>query len=69
MSKPILRYISLWNGRCGLTTKTRDSIYREQGTDNVKYVRNATEKDVAWVAGMGGDVPKSYRIATEGDQA
>lgn len=69
MSKPILRYIDLENGRCGLTTETESVIYRRHGTDNVRFVRNATEKDVEWVQGMGGDVPDSYRLAKAGEQA
>ncbi len=61
-AKPIIRYIELWCGRCGLSNSSVASIYSEQGRANVRSVRNATEQEVAWVRGMGGYVPEG-RIA------
>lgn len=57
-----LNYISLYNGRCGLTTDTPAQVLRREGTGNVRLVRPATAKDVAWIRGMGGNVPQG-RIA------
>jgi hypothetical protein len=59
---PVLLYVVLENGRCGLTTDSRTEVLRKQGTFNVQHIRPATEKDVAWVQGMGGAVPESYRL-------
>lgn len=64
--RPVVNYVSLWNGRCGLSTDTRAEIMRREGTANVRGVRPATQADVEWVRGMGGYVPEG-RIA--GSQA
>lgn len=61
--KPILRYIELNNGRCGLSIETPAKIMREQGTANVRGIRPATEADVVHVRSMGGDVPDGRIIA------
>lgn len=64
MSKPIIRYIELTNGRCGLSIETALQIRREEGSRNVKNITNATAKQVEWVRGMGGLVPDG-RIVKE----
>jgi hypothetical protein len=64
MKKPVLRYVSLYSGRCGLTTDSVSAVMRREGSANVKCIRHATERDVAWIAGMGGRVPDTYRIVS-----
>lgn len=64
MSKPIIRYIELYGGGCGLRAESPASIYRSEGTSNVRLVRNATEKDIVYVKAMGGHVPDG-RIAKD----
>ncbi|MGE0769877.1 MAG: hypothetical protein AB7L90_25845 [Hyphomicrobiaceae bacterium] len=57
MSRPIIQYIALWNGRCGLSVASPAQIRREQGTANIKSIRPATHDDVIHVRAMGGHVP------------
>lgn len=59
---PVIKYVSLWNNRCGLSIEPKRNILRAEGTENVKEIRNATAKDVAWVRAMGGHVPRG-RVA------
>jgi len=54
-------YVSLVGGICGIRTaanlqQAKRNALREDGTNNVEYVRPATEEDVAWVTAMGGGV-------------
>ena len=57
-----IQYVSLWSGQCGLSNDTPAQILRREGSANVKHIHLATEKDVAWIRGMGGKVPDG-RIA------
>lgn len=64
MSRTIkLFYVETGRG-CGLKKgKTAESVRRvtlsEVGSiDGVRLVREATERDIAWVRGMGGHVPQ-----------
>lgn len=52
-----IRYVSLYNGRCGLKTDTKREILRRLGADNVREIRLATQRDVDHVRMMGGHVP------------
>jgi hypothetical protein len=61
-AEPLLRYVLLVNGRCGLSAESPAAIKREQGTANVRCIRLATETDVIHVRSMGGYVPEG-RIA------
>lgn len=59
-SKETLYYVSTDRG-CGIrAARDEDAVWRqlarEVGTDNVRDVREATEKDMDWVRGMGGYV-------------
>jgi hypothetical protein len=63
-SKPIIKYIELSGRGCGLSTDSEANILKREGTANVALIRNATQKDVDWVRGMGGYVPEG-RIAKE----
>lgn len=65
MSKKIIKYISLKSG-CGLSTKSPEQILREEGSNNVEFVRNATADEVDWIRAMGGYVPEG-RIASKGE--
>lgn len=56
MKKPILKYVELWGGGCGLKTGSDASIRRACGTGSVKRIRPATDEDVIWVENMGGYV-------------
>jgi hypothetical protein len=52
---------------CALRTaetldKARAQFKREVGEDNVRTVREATEKDIDWVRGMGGYVPPFVKL-------
>jgi hypothetical protein len=62
--KRVIRYFEFYGSGCGLSTDMPTQIVRRYGTANVRLIRNATEKDVAWVRGMGGAVPDG-RIAKE----
>lgn len=51
------------NRGCGLRrahrlSSARKMAEREVGISNVREVREATERDIAWVRGMGGYVPQ-----------
>ena len=61
--KPVINYIDLYSGRCGLTVERRSEVLRRLGTDNVRSVRPATEDEVLGVEAMGGHVPSQGRIA------
>ncbi len=56
MSKAILKYVSTDFG-CTIRTGSVSQIRSRIGTDNVREIRLATEKDVAYVKHMGGFVP------------
>jgi hypothetical protein len=56
-SKKVIQYISLDNGRCGLSTESPRDILHRIGTENVRAIRPASQKEVDWVRAMGGDVP------------
>lgn len=63
-----LYYISTYNG-CGIREaatkrKARAIANRESGSLNVKEVRKATDRDIAWVRAMGGYVPNSAERTT-----
>lgn len=58
-----LYYAETGRGACiraGLTrAETWNALLKEIGTTaGVKLIRLATEKDIAWVKGMGGLVPR-----------
>lgn len=51
--------------RAALTIRgAKRAAANEVGSGNVKEVRLATEKDIAWVRGMGGHVPNVGSILT-----
>jgi hypothetical protein len=56
MNKPIIKYIELGWG-CGLRTGSDRQIYMEEGTNNIRLIRNATLEDIEHVRGSGGDIP------------
>jgi hypothetical protein len=64
--KPALKYVSTDFG-CSIRIGPDSQIIREIGTAHIKGIRFATEKDVAWVRGMGGRVPDG-RIAKVKEQ-
>lgn len=64
MNKKVIKYISLRSG-CGLSTKSPEQILREEGSNNVQYVRDATAKDVEWIRAMGGYVPDGRIVGKE----
>jgi len=54
-------YVSLDGGLCSVRKfanirQARRQILKEQGTDNVCYVRPATQEDLDWHKGMGGHI-------------
>lgn len=54
-------YVELHGNGCGIRdakdlAQARRNALRESGTSNVKLVRPATEEDVSWVEGMGGNI-------------
>lgn len=55
--KPIIQYIDLHGLGCALSADTPSQILRREGYANVRSIRPATSKDVAWVKAMGGYVP------------
>lgn len=57
MSKPVIKYVELHGGCCGLSTERNATILLDNGRSNVARIRNATKAEVAWVQGMGGHVP------------
>lgn len=69
MSKPVIKYISLWGGGCGLSTSSKSEILRSHGTANVQLVRPATQKDVEWVRAFGGYVPDGRIEKATGESA
>lgn len=61
--KKTLFYVSISGRGCGLRAAkdedaVRDMMAREAGTDNIQEIREATDKDIDWVKGMGGRVPQ-----------
>jgi hypothetical protein len=62
--RPLINMVRLANGRCGLTTDSREKVMLEQGSANVRSVMPATAADVQWVRLMGGEVPEG-RLAPE----
>lgn len=61
-----LYYVSTDRG-CGLRAAkdargAKRSAANDAGVNNVREVRLATAKDVAWVSGMGGYVPGNVRM-------
>lgn len=54
-------YVSLNGGYCGIRKakslrQAKSEALKEEGTNNLDYVRHATEEDVSWVTGMGGTI-------------
>lgn len=62
-----LYYVSTDRGCCLRAAKTaaaaKRSVANDCGINNVREVRLATQRDVAWVRGMGGYVPASASVA------
>jgi hypothetical protein len=62
MRRETLYAVTLQGGRVGVTTartlaSATKRALREEGTNNVKVVRHATDEDVSWIEAMGGYVP------------
>jgi len=57
MGKKVIKYIQLYNGRCGLSTSTKREILADEGRANVANITYATDAQVSWVRSMGGHVP------------
>jgi hypothetical protein len=55
--KPIINYISLVGGRCGLTTESKREVLARCGSENVVATEPATQEQVDWIRAMGGKVP------------
>lgn len=57
MRKKIIHYYTVGSS-CGLTTDSRNALSREHGWSNLGHYRPATQEDLDWVLGMGGQIPE-----------
>lgn len=63
----IIKYVSFRGSYCKLSTDSRAQILREEGTNNVSEIRNATAADIESVRSMGGYVPEGRIVRYEKD--
>lgn len=57
MKRPIINYVTLTNGWCGLTTDSKREAYNRLGSENIASFGPASQRQLDWVQAMGGKVP------------